>query len=86
MKERLYLTELICLPGMVAGMLLAAVALSLGNSVLPNSFEKFVPRQTLIVLAIAIATASILGLVSTFLAPRDKRKSHDDSPGGNHVL
>jgi len=86
MKERVYFTELICLPGMVAGMLLAAVVRSLGNSVLPNSFEKFVPRQTLIVLAIAIATTSILGLVSTFLAPHDERKSHDDFSGGNHVL
>lgn len=86
MKDRPYLPELIFLPGIVAGMLLAAVALSVGDSVLPNSFEQLVPPQTLIVLAIAIATASILGLVSTFLAPRGERKSHDDSSGGNHVL
>jgi hypothetical protein len=86
MRGRSYLAELIFLPGIVAGMLLAAAALSLANSVLPNSFEKFVPRQTLIVLAIAIATASILGLVSTFLPSRDERKSRDDSSGGNHVL
>ena len=46
MKDRPHLPELILLAGMVAGMLLAAVALSLGDSVLPKELEKFVQRQT----------------------------------------
>ena len=59
-----------CLPGIVAGLILAAVMLAMGEGEFPDPFRKVFPHQTFVVLSAAIGTASALGLVSLFFDSR----------------
>jgi len=74
----------ICLPGIVAGLTLAAMLLAMGETELPDPFRQVFPRQTLVLLSVAIGAASAVGLVSVFFhsrgdeeKPRQHIPSHD---------
>ncbi len=60
----------ICLPGIVAGLTLAAVLLAMGEAEFPDPFRQVFPRQTLAFLSVAIGAASAVGLVSLFFHSR----------------
>ena len=98
MSERPSVLDLF-LPGIAGGMILAAVALQLGDVMFHDAFQQILPRQTFVVLSIGIGAASTIGLVSVFLHSRgneDKPKHHIPSngsknkngvsSGGTHVL
>jgi uncharacterized membrane protein SpoIIM required for sporulation len=74
MRDRLSVFDL-CLPGIIAGMILAGVVLGMGNAMFPDAFQKVFPRGTFLFLAVAIAAASVIGFVSLFLPPREEEKS-----------
>jgi hypothetical protein len=74
MSQKLGVFDLI-LPGIVAGMILAAVALELGDAVFHDAFSKAFPTQTFIVLAVGIGMASGIGLASVFLHFRGSEES-----------
>ncbi len=77
MRDRLTLFDL-CLPGIVAGMILAGVMLGVGNGVFPDAFQKVFPRETFLFLAFAIIAASMVGFVNLFLPSREEEKSPKD--------
>ena len=55
----------VCLPGIVAGLILAAVLPAMGEAVLPDIFQQVFPHQRFLLgLSIAIGAASAVGLVS----------------------
>jgi hypothetical protein len=66
----------ICLPGIVAGLILAAVLLAMGEAVFPDPIRQVFPHQTFVVLSVAIGAASAVGLVSLFLHSR----GHEEKP------
>jgi hypothetical protein len=74
MRDRLSVFDL-CLPSIVAGMILAGVVLGMGDALFPEPFQKVFPRETFLLLAVAIAAASVIGIVSLFLPPREEEKS-----------
>jgi hypothetical protein len=74
MRDRLTLFDL-CLPGIVAGMILAGVVLGLGDAMFPAVFQKLFPRETFVLLAVAIIAASIVGFVNLFLPSHEEEKS-----------
>jgi len=74
----------ICLPGIVAGLTLAAVLLAMGAAEFPYPFPQVFPRQTLVLLSVAIGAASAVGLVSPLFhsqgdeeKPRQHIRSND---------
>jgi hypothetical protein len=72
----------ICLPGITAGLILAAVVLAMGNAVFPDPIQQVFPHQTFAVLSVAIGAASAVGLVSLFLHSRgdeEKPRQHISS-------
>src|SRR5882762_30084 len=74
MSQRLTGFDL-CLPGIVAGLTLAAVLLAMGEAEFPDPFRQVFPRQTLVFLSVSIGAASAVGLVSLFFHSRgDKEK------------
>jgi cyanate permease len=87
MRDRLGVFDL-CLPGIVAGMILAGVWLGVGNAMFPDAFQKAFPRETFLLLAVAIAAASVIGFVSVVLPSHEKEKSPKDIsskvPRGGH--
>jgi hypothetical protein len=69
----------ICLPGIVAGLILAAVVLAMGEALFPDPFQQVFPHQTFVVLPIAIGAASAVGLVSLlfhFQGDEEKPRQH----------
>jgi len=52
MRDRLSVFDL-CLPGIVAGMILAGVVLGVGDALFPDAFQKVFPRETFLLLAVA---------------------------------
>ena len=71
----------LCLPGIVVGLTLATVPLTMGETVFPNPFRQVFPHQTLVALSVAIGAASALGLVSLFFHSRgDGGKSPQHIP------
>src|SRR5260370_41847710 len=52
------------LPGIVAGLTLAVVLLAVGEAEFPDPFSQVFPRQTLVLLSVAIGAASAVGLLS----------------------
>jgi len=87
------------LPGVVAGMILAAFAPTIRDTVLHDAFEKVFQRQTFLLLAVAIGTASPIGFVNLLFPPRENEESsqhdirssqsknkHGLSSGGTDVL
>lgn len=77
MRDRLSVFDL-CLPGIVAGMILAGVVVGVGDALFPEAFRKVFPRETLLLLAIAIAAASVIGFVSLLLPSHEEEKSPKD--------
>jgi|ERR1700687_3179583 len=79
----------ICVPGITAGLILAAVVLAMGNAVFPDPVQQVFPHQTFMVLSVAIGAANAVGLVSLFLHSRgdeEKARPHipsDDSKNKN---
>src|SRR5260370_17544510 len=79
----------ICLPGIVAGLTLAAMLLAMGEAEFPDPFRQVFPRQTLVLLSVAIGAASAVGLVSLFFHSRgeeEKPRHHipsNDSKNNN---
>jgi hypothetical protein len=76
MRDRLSVFDL-CLPGIIAGMILAGVVLGVGDAMFPDAFQKVFPRETFLLLAVAIAAASVIGFVS-LLPSREEEKSPED--------
>jgi hypothetical protein len=82
----------LCLPGIVAGLMLAAVVLTMGEALFPDPFQQVFPSQAFVVLPVAIGAASALGLVSLFFHSRgddEKPRQHipsDDSKKKNSLL
>ncbi len=77
MRDRLSVFDL-CLPVIVAGMILAGVALGVGDAMFPEPFQKVFPRETFLFLAIAIAEASVIGFVNLFLPSHEEENSRKD--------
>ena len=74
----------ICLPGIVAGLTLAAVLLAMGEAEFPYPFQQVFPRQTLVLLSVAIGAASAVGLVSLFFHSRgDEEKPQQHVPSND---
>jgi hypothetical protein len=74
----------ICLPGIVAGLTLAAVLLATGEALFPNPFRQVFPHQTLVLLSVAIGAASAVGLVSLFFHSRgDEEKPRQHIPSND---
>jgi len=74
----------ICLPGIVAGLTLAAVLLAIGEAEFPYPFRQVFPRQTLVLLSVAIGAASAVGLVSLlFPFRRDDEKPRQHIPSND---
>jgi hypothetical protein len=78
----------LCLPGIVAGMILAGVVLAAGDARFPDAFQKVFPRETFLLLAVAIIAASIVGFVNLLLPSHEEEKSPKDIsstfPTGGH--
>ena len=87
MSERLSVFDL-CLPGIVAGMILAGAVLGVGDALFPEDFQKVFPRGTFLLLAVAIVAATVIGLVNLLLPSREEEKSPKDIsskfPTGGH--
>jgi hypothetical protein len=88
-----------CLPGIVAGLLLATVVLATGEVVFPHAFQEIFPHQAFEVLLVAVCLASGLGVLSLFFhslgeqeKPRqdipsnDSKKKNSFPPGGTDDL
>src|SRR5260370_36445057 len=72
----------ICLPGIVAGLTLAAGLLAIGEAEFPYPFRQVFPRQSLVLLSVAIGAASAVGLVRLFFHSRwddEKPRQHISS-------
>ena len=86
------------LPGIVGGMILAMVALQLGDVVFHDAFQQIFPHPTFLLLAVGIGMASTVGLVTLFPHSRGNdekarcpipcisKNENDLSPGGTDVL
>ncbi len=87
MRDRLTVFDL-CLPGIVAGMILAGVVVGVGDALFPDAYQKAFPQETFLSLAVAIAAASLIGFVTLLLPPREEEKSTKDIspkfPTGGH--
>ena len=74
----------ICLPGIVAGLTLAAMLLAMGEAEFPDPFRQVFPRQTLVLLSVAIGAASVVWLVSLFFHSRgDEGKPRQHIPSND---
>jgi hypothetical protein len=74
----------VCIPGIFAGVILAAVVLAMGEALFPDPFQEVFPHQTFVVLPVAIGAASAVGVMSLFFHPRgDGEKLRQDIPS-NH--
>ena len=74
------------LPGVVAGMIFAAVALTMGDAVLHDAFQKVFPRQTFLLLAVGIGTASTIGFANLLFPPSEPQSRDGFRSGGTDVL
>jgi len=66
------------LAGIVAGMILAGVVLGVGDAMFPEAFQKVFPRETFLLLAVAIVAASVIGFVSLLLPSHEEERSPKD--------
>ena len=74
----------LCLPGIVAGLMLATVVLATGEAVFPHAFQEMLPQQVFEVLPVAVGLASGLGLMSLFFHSRgDEEKRLQHIPSNN---
>jgi hypothetical protein len=88
-----------CVPGIVAGLMLATVMLAPGDVVFPHAIEEELPLQTFEVLPGTAAIAGSLGVMSHFshsrawgeeprqnISSNDLRKKNSFSSGGTDAL
>ena len=64
----------LCLPGIVAGLMLATVVLATGEAVFPHAFQEMFPHQAFEVLSVAVGLASGLGVMSLFFHSRGEEE------------
>jgi len=89
----------LCLPGIVAGLMLATMVLATGEAVFPHAFQEMFPHQAFEVLPVTVGLASGLGLMSLFFhfrgeeeKPRrripsnDSKKKNGFPSGGTDAL
>lgn len=89
----------LCLPGIVAGLVLATVVLTTGEPAFPHAFQEVFRYQPFEVLPVTIGLASGLGLMSlTFyfraeeeerpkdISSSDSKKKNSFPPGGTDAL
>ena len=89
----------LCLPGIVAGLMLATVVLATGEAVSPHAFQEMLPQQVFEVLPMAVGLASGLGVMSLFFHSRgdeeklrqyipsnDSKKKNSFPSGGTDAL
>jgi hypothetical protein len=89
----------LCLPGIVAGLMLATVVLATGEAVFPHPFQEVLPQQVFEVVPVAVGLASGLGVMSLFFHSReeeqnprqyipsnDSKKKNSFPPGGTDAL
>jgi len=74
----------LCLPGIVAGLMLATVVLATGETVFPHAFREMFPQQVFEALPVAVGLASGLGLMSLFFHSRgDEEKPRQYIPSSD---
>jgi hypothetical protein len=74
----------ICLPGVVAGLILPAVLLAMGNAVFPDPIGQVFPHRTFVLLSVAIGAVSTVGLITAICDFRtDEQNRHECFPSGN---
>jgi hypothetical protein len=76
------------LPSIVAGMLIAFATMEFSNSVASSPLKALFPPQMLVLVALAIAAASVVGLVSTLVSRRkdeSSSKANAVRKGDHHV-
>lgn len=89
----------ICLPGIVAGLLLATVVLATGEAGFPHALQEMFPHQAFEALPVAVGLASGIGLMSLFfhfrwgeqkplqsIRSNDSKKKSSFPPGGTDAL
>jgi len=96
MSERPGVFDLVFLPGIVTGMLLAGVVLAVSVVSFPDAFHSLFPKNIpLLALGIAIAVASTIGLLDLAWpsrpheqnhlnadSPKDSKEKNNFTPGG----
>ncbi len=60
----------LCMPGIVAGLMLAAVVLAMGEVLFPDAFQQVFPHQTFVMLPVVIGAASTVGMMRFFFRSR----------------
>jgi hypothetical protein len=74
----------LCLPGIVAGLMLATVVLATREAVFPHVFQEVFPHQAFEVLAVAVGLASGLGVMSLLFHSRgEEEKPQQDIPSND---
>ena len=74
----------LCLPGIIAGLMLATVALATGEAFFPHAFQEMLPHQVFEVLPVAVGLASGLGLMNLFFHSRgDEEKPQQYVPSND---
>ena len=89
----------LCLPGIIAGLMLATLVLATGEAVFPHAFQEMLPQQVFQVLPVAVGVASGLGLMNLFFHSRvdeekpgqyipsnDSKKKNTFPSGGTDAL
>jgi|SRR6267154_507056 len=64
----------LCLPGIVAGLMLATVVLATGEAVFPHAFQEVFLHQAIEVLPLGVGLASGLGAMSLFFHTRGEEE------------
>ena len=71
----------LCLPGIIAGLMLATVVPATGEAVFAHAFQEMLPQQVFEVLPVAVGLASGLGVMSLFFHSRgDEEKPRQYIP------
>jgi hypothetical protein len=89
----------LCLPGIVAGLMLATVVLATGEAVFPHAFQEMFPHQAFEALPVAVGLASSLGVASLsfhsrgdeekprqYIPSNDSKNKNGFPPGGTDAL
>jgi hypothetical protein len=89
----------LCLPGIVAGLMLATMALATGEAVFPHAFPEIFPHQAFEALPVAVGFASGLEVMSLFfhsrgdeekprqyIPPNDSKRKNSFPSGGTDAL
>ena len=89
----------LCLPAIVAGLMLPAVVLATGEAVFPHAFQEMFPHQAIEVLPVAVGLAGGLGVMSLlfhsrgeeekprrYIPSNDSKKKNSFPSGGTDAL